>query len=206
MTTILLIRHAYWEGVGQVLAGRREGVRLSQEGVADAARLAAALAAIDLSAVYTSPLERARQTAAPLAGAHGLALRQEPGLLELDFGSWTGQPIAALETDPAWRRFNQERATARIPDGETMAEAVARARGALRDIAGAWGDALVAAVTHGDIIRGLVADALGLPLERLLQLEVDPASVSVVVSGPPARLALLNWRADSPAGLPLKSV
>jgi broad specificity phosphatase PhoE len=206
MTAILLIRHAHWEGVGRVLAGRHEGVRLSPEGAADAARLAAALARIDLAAVYTSPLERARETAAPLARAHGLAPLDEPRLLELDFGSWTGQSIAALETDPAWRRFNQERATARIPDGETMTEAVARARGALSDIAGAWANAMVAAVTHGDIIRGLVADAMGLPLERLLQLEVDPASVSILVTGPPARLALLNWRANKPAGLSLNSV
>lgn len=205
MTSVLLIRHAHWDGVGRVLAGRGAGTRLSPRGTAEAERLAGALAAIDLAAIYTSPLERARATAAPLARAHGLALREEPRLLELDFGRWTGQSIAALETDPAWRRFNEERATARIPGGESMSEAVARAREALREIAGAWGDASVAAVTHGDIIRGLVVDALGCPLERLLQLEIEPASVSILVTGPPARLALLNWRADGLGGLPLRS-
>jgi broad specificity phosphatase PhoE len=204
MTTFLLIRHAHWDGVGRVLAGRLEGVRLSPTGVAEAARLADALRSLELAAVYTSPLERARETAAPLARARGLKAQEESRLLELDFGRWTGELVAALRDDPSWRRFNDERATARIPDGETMAEAVARARDALHDIACRWGDALVAGVTHGDIIRGLVADALGLPLDRMLQLEVDPASVSVLVSGPPARVPLLNWRPDHLGGLPLK--
>ena len=206
MATVLLIRHAHWEGVGRVLAGRLKGIRLSPEGVAQARRLADALTGLDLAAVYTSPLERARETAAPLAGARGLALRDEPGLLELDFGRWTGEPIATLEADPEWRRFNEERATARIPGGETMAEAVARAGAALLEISSVWGDGLVAAVTHGDIIRGLLADALGLPLHRMLQLEVEPASVSLLVSGPPPRVPLLNWRADHLGGLPLKSI
>jgi broad specificity phosphatase PhoE len=205
MAILLLIRHAHWDGVGRVLAGRLEGTRLSPEGVAQARRLAEVLGGLALAAVYTSPLERARETAAPLAAAHGLPLHEEPRLLELDFGGWTGQSIAALEEDPAWRRFNRERATARIPEGETMGEAVARARDALRDIAAEWGDGMVAAVTHGDIIRGVVADALGLPLDRLLQLEVDPCSVSILASGPPPRLALLNWRLDSLAGPSLKS-
>jgi broad specificity phosphatase PhoE len=204
MTTFLLIRHAHWDGVGRVLAGRLEGVRLSPTGVAEAAHLADTLSSLDLAAVYTSPLERARETAAPLARAHGLEAREEPGLLELDFGHWTGEPISGLRDDPAWHRFNEERATARIPGGETMAEAVARAREALLEISSRWGDALVAVVTHGDIIRGVVAEALGLPLDRMLQLEVEPASVSILVSGPPARVALLNWRADHLGGLPLK--
>jgi broad specificity phosphatase PhoE len=204
MTTFLLIRHAHWDGVGRVLAGRLEGVRLSPKGVAEAARLAHALKSLDLAAVYTSPLERARETAAPLARARGLEAREETRLLELDFGHWTGEAIAALRDDPAWRRFNEERATARIPGGETMAEAVARARDALHDFSCRWQDALVAVVTHGDIIRGLVADALRLPLDQMLQLEVEPASVSILVSGPPARIPLLNWRADHLGGLPLK--
>jgi broad specificity phosphatase PhoE len=204
MTTFLLIRHAHWDGVGRVLAGRLEGVRLSPTGVAEAARLANALGNLALAAVYTSPLERARETAAPLARARGLQAQEEPRVLELDFGRWTGEPIGGLRDDPAWRRFNEERATARIPGGETMAEAVARAREALYDISCRWGDALVAVVTHGDIVRGLVADALALPLDRMLQLEVEPASVSILVTGPPARVPLLNWRADHLGGLPLK--
>ena len=204
MTTVLLIRHAHWDGVGRVLAGRLAGTRLSPRGVAEAGRLAEALAQLELAAVYTSPLERARDTAAPLARAHGLPLREEPRLLELDFGQWTGQSVATLQDDPSWRRFNRERGTARIPGGETMPEAVARARDALSEIVAGWGEARVAAVTHGDIVRGLVADALGLPLPRLLQLEVDPASVTILESGPPPRLTLLNWRADGLGGMPLK--
>ncbi len=187
-----------------MLAGRLEGVRLSPTGVAEAIRLAGALGNLDLAAVYTSPLERARETAAPLARARGLQAQEEPRLLELDFGHWTGEPIVGLRDDPAWRRFNEERATARIPGGETMVEAVARAREALHDISCRRGDALVAVVTHGDIVRGLVADALDLPLDRMLQLEVEPASVSILVTGPPGRVPLLNWRADHLGGLPLK--
>jgi probable phosphoglycerate mutase len=203
MTTFLLIRHAHWEGVGHVLAGRGRGVSLSEAGAVEASLLAGALVGLPIAAVYSSPLERARQTALPLACGLGLEPTDEPGLLELDFGHWTGRAIASLQSDPDWDRFNRERGTARIPGGETMAEAVARAGAALTEISRCRGDRLVAAVTHGDIIRGLLTAALGLPLDRLFQLEVEPASVSVIVTGSPAVVPVINWRPTHLGALPL---
>jgi len=203
MTTFLLIRHAHWEGVGRVLAGRGHGVSLSAAGATDASRLARALVRLPIAAVYSSPLERARETALPLARELGLEPTDEPGLLELDFGHWTGRAIAALESDPDWERFNRERATARIPGGETMAEAVARARAALTEISHCWGDRLVAAVTHGDIIRGVLTEALGLSLDRMFYLEVEPASVSVLVTSSSVVVPVVNWRPTHLGALPL---
>ena len=203
MTTILLIRHAHWEGVGRVLAGREPGIKLSASGAAEAEHLAGALVRLPIAAVYNSPLERARETALPLARRLGLEPTDAPGLLELDFGRWTGREIAALESDPEWQRFNRERGTARIPGGETMAEAVARARGALAELSRYCPDQLVAAVTHGDIIRGVLTDAFGLPLDRMFQLVVEPASVSVLVTGSPPLIPVINWRPTHLGGLPL---
>jgi broad specificity phosphatase PhoE len=203
MTTFLLIRHAHWHGVGRVLAGRGPGIGLSAAGIGEADRLARSLASLRIGAVYCSPLERARETAVPLARRLGLDTRDAPGLLELDFGHWTGRAIAALESDPDWQRFNRERATARVPGGETMAEAVARARAALAEISRDWPDRLVAAVTHGDIIRGVLTDALGMSLDRMFQLEVEPASVSVLVTGSAAVIPVINWRTTHLGGLPL---
>jgi broad specificity phosphatase PhoE len=203
MTTLLLIRHAHMEGVGQILAGRRAGVGLSAAGAAEADALARALAALPVAAVYTSPLQRARETALPLARQRGLESIDAPGLLELDFGEWTGRAIASLETDADWQRFNRERGTARIPGGETMAEAVARARVAVTEIADRWGGRLVAAVTHSDIIRGLLTDALGVPLDHIFRLEIEPASVSVLVTGTPAVVPAINWRASHLGSLSL---
>ena len=205
MTTFLLIRHAHWDGVGRILAGRTPGVGLSPEGAAEAERLAGALASLPVAAVYTSPLDRARETAGPIARRLGLEPREAPGLLELDFGRWTGKAIAELEADPDWGRFNRERGTARIPGGETMGEAVARARAALAEIAGCWEDRVVVAVSHGDIIRGVLADALGLALSRIFQLEVEPASVSVLVTGSPPVVPVLNWRPTHLGALPLEA-
>jgi probable phosphoglycerate mutase len=205
VTTFLLIRHAHWDGVGRILAGRTPGVGLSPEGAAEADRLAGALASLPVAAVYTSPLDRARETAGPIARRLGLEPREAPGLQELDFGRWTGKPLAELEADPDWGRFNRERGTARIPGGETMGEAVARARAALAEIAGCWEDRVVVAVSHGDIIRGVLADALGLALSRIFQLEVEPASVSVLVTGSPPVVPVLNWRPTHLGALPLEA-
>jgi broad specificity phosphatase PhoE len=204
VTTFLLIRHAHWQGVGRILAGRTPGIGLSPEGAAEADRLAGALASLPVAAVYTSPLDRARETAEPIAGRLRLEPREAPGLLELDFGRWTGRAISEIEDDPDWHRFNRERATARIPGGETMSEAVARARAALAEIAGGWGDRLVVAVSHGDIIRGVLTEALGLPLDRMFQLQVEPASTSVLMTGSPPVVPVLNWRPTHLGALPLE--
>ncbi len=185
--------------VGRRLAGRAPGVHLDPVGIAQAAALGAALAPVGLAAVYSSPLERAVETAAPLAQAAGVPVQASHGLLELDFGEWTGREIADLEDDPHWREFNLRRGTTRIPGGETMEEVLARAWTALEAIHRAHPGALVAAVSHGDVIRALLARCAGIPLDHLHRLEVAPASVSAVaVESWGTRLLTLNWRPDGP--------
>jgi probable phosphomutase (TIGR03848 family) len=180
MTTLLLVRHAECDGMGRRLNGRREGVRLTEAGRAQAAALAERLATIHLAAVITSPLERARETARAIAAPHGLTVEEDRSLVEIDFGRWTGAEIASLAGDPDWGRWNRERASARCPGGESMLEVQTRAWKGLERQMKAREGAVLAAVSHADVIRAVLAPALGLPLDQLLRIEIAPASVSVV--------------------------
>jgi broad specificity phosphatase PhoE len=119
----------------------------------------------------------------------------EDGLDELDFGDWTGLGFDALEGEPLWQQWNEARGTARPPNGESMAEAVARAASTLERLAQDHDGESIVAVSHCDIIRGLVAHYLGLPLDNLLRFDIDPASVSRLVLGAwGARIVNLNER------------
>jgi broad specificity phosphatase PhoE len=181
MLTVLLIRHATCDHVGQRIAGRAPGVCLNSQGRAEARLLAEALAARRIDAVYSGPLERAMETARELAKRLGRTPHVAAGLDELDFGEWTGRSIGSLEADPRWRAFNQARGATRIPGGELMGEAVDRAMAELARFGREHPDGLVAAVSHGDIIRGVLLRCLGMPLDAVHRIEtVAPASVSVV--------------------------
>ena len=196
MTEVLLIRHGLCDSVGRAIAGRAGGVHLNAAGVQQARRLADRLRALPIAAVYSSPLERARETAAPLGKRLGLPVRIASGLDELDFGAWTGRTLESLRGEPDWDRFNAERGSTRIPGGESMGEVVGRAGAELTRIAAEHPGRLVAAVSHGDVIRALLADFAGIPLDRMLRLEVAPASVSLVrLTGEPLVLTV-NWRSD----------
>lgn len=173
------------------------GVPLSAAGRAQASALAASLAGENIARIETSPLERARETAAAVADAvsAGEPVIQE-ALIEIDMGHWTGAAFDELADDPDWRRWNEERGTARIPGGETMAEAQARIVGHLRQLAAEPGDTTVAVVTHSDMIRGAVAWLLGLPLGHVHRFEIGPASVTRMVIGNwGGKLMSLNERA-----------
>lgn len=178
MTLLLLVRHAAHADVGLRLTGRADGRPLTTEGERQARAVALGLRDAGLSAVRTSPRLRARQTAEAVARAADLPLGEEPALDEIDFGAWTGLSFAELDGRPDWDRWNRARATARPPGGESMAEAVARIQGLALSLAEGRPGATVVLVTHCDMIRGLVAAALGLPLDNLLRLEVAPASVT----------------------------
>ena len=193
MTVVLLVRHGMCDPVGRVLAGRSPGISLNAAGREQAHALATALAPLPLAAIYTSPLERARETAAALAAQSGLEAGVCPGLVELDYGAWTGRSIESLAGDPHWREYNLKRGTTRIPGGESMDDVVGRASRALSEIAASDGDAFVAAVTHGDVIRALLACWMGMPVDRMLQLEVAPGSVSGVRLGPTPQVLTVNW-------------
>jgi broad specificity phosphatase PhoE len=193
--TILLIRHAVHVELGRVLSGRRRDVALSNEGLEQADIVADLLSIEPLAALYSSPRERAYYTARTIAEPHDLKVGIVDGLDEVDFGDWTGSAFDQLEGDPAWSEWNEARGSARPPSGESMAEAVERAVAALGEIAVEHNNEMIACVSHCDIIRGIIAHHLGLPLDHMLRFDVDPASVSRIALGAwGARIMTVNER------------
>lgn len=191
--TFLLIRHAAHVHLDRIFSGRLPGVALSDHGRAQADRLGAALADEPLDRILCSPLDRTRQTAEAVAAPHGIAAEAEDALLEIDMGDWTGRALDSFSDEPAWNAWNTERGTARIPGGETMAEAQARIVALLDRLAASDDGRTIAIVSHADMIRGAVAQALGLPLDNLLRFDIGPASVTRLVWGDwGARLMSLN--------------
>jgi broad specificity phosphatase PhoE len=182
--TVLLIRHASHGLLGRILCGRSEGVQLSEAGRAEAATLADRLArGPTLAAIYASPQRRTRETAEYLAEACRAPLSAEERLDEVDFGEWTGMAFEALAPDPRWRRWNEDRGRARAPGGESLLDVQARMAGFLTFVAEQHAGAVIAAVSHADVIKATLAYALGLPLHFYDRFEVAPASISAVVVG-----------------------
>mgnify|MGYP003664542825 CR=1 FL=1 len=168
---------------------------LSQEGLEQAEIVADLLAVEPLAAVYSSPRERAFYTAREIADQHEMKVQIADALDEIDFGDWTGLSFDALEGDADWQRWNEARGSARPPGGESMEEAASRATSALEQIAADHRDQTVACVSHCDVIRGVIAGYLGLPLDNLLRFDIDPASVSRLIVGEwGARVSSINER------------
>ena len=188
MATVLLLRHGLTALTGPVLAGHTPGVHLDERGRAQAAAVAERLRPVPLAAMVTSPLERCAQTAAAVAaGRDGLTVRTEPRLVEVRYGDWTGRPLKELARQPLWKVVQQHPAAAVFPgrEGEGLAQTQARAVAAIRDwdarvTAAAGPDAVWLACSHGDVIKAVLADALGLHLDLFQRIVVDPCSVSVV--------------------------
>jgi probable phosphoglycerate mutase len=200
VTAVLLIRHGRCDPVGHSIAGRAPGVRLNREGCLQAERLADVLGTLDFAAVYSSPLERALETAEPLARRRGLAVEELAELNELDFGDWTGRTLAELAGDSTWDDWNRARDSTRIPGGESMLEAVARADRGINAMRKRHPGGLVLAVTHGDVIRGLLCHVLGVSLNWIHRLEVSPGSVSLLrYEGEAPTVLVVNWE---PASVP----
>jgi broad specificity phosphatase PhoE len=177
------------------LSGRRRDVALSPEGLEQAEIVGDLLGVEPITAVLSSPRERAYYTARAIAEPHGLGVDIADGLDEVDFGDWTGLSFDALEGDHLWDEWNSRRSSARPPNGESMEEACRRSVTAIEQIAAAHADETIAIVSHCDIIRGLIAFYLGLPLDNLLRFDIDPASVSRLVVGSwGARVMSLNER------------
>jgi probable phosphoglycerate mutase len=177
---LLLIRHAHHDYIGRAIAGWLPGVSLSRQGRIEAAALADRLADARIVAIYSSPLERALETASPLAERLGLRIEIRPALGEVRFGDWTGRTMAELDADPAWQRFNNYRSGTRAPNGEWMLEAQARMTGELERIRRDHPNNAVAVVSHGDVIRAAVMHYAGIPLDLFQRIEIHPASVSVI--------------------------
>ncbi|MBW6465948.1 MAG: histidine phosphatase family protein [Brevefilum sp.] len=181
MTTILLVRHGQNDMVGKKLAGRLPGVNLNEHGKAQARRLAAALASLPLKAVISSPLERAQQTAEPIARIHNLPVEINSGLQEIDYGTWQGKSIKQLRRTKSWKVVQEQPSTFRFPEGETFAAAQSRIADTLRTLSAAYAEKdWIVCVGHCDMIRLAVAFFLEMPLDAFQRLQIDPASVTVL--------------------------
>jgi probable phosphoglycerate mutase len=190
---VLLVRHGTTPTTGAVLPGRAPGLHLADAGVAQAEAVAARLAALPrIDAVYCSPLERTRETARPVGQARGLPVKVDRGLLECDFGEWTGRPLKELAKEPAWATVQRYPSGFRFPGGESFLEMSARITGAVHRLAARHPGGVVVAVSHADPIKAAVADALGTHLDLFQRINVSPCSVTAVHYGPtgPAVLAV----------------
>jgi len=204
-TLVLLCRHALTGATGIVLPGRAPGLHLSDEGRRQAEALARRLGALRrIAAVYTSPLERARETARPVAQALGLPLRAERGLIECDFGDWTGRRLARLVRRPEWQAAQRHPSGFRFPGGESFTGMQARVAGTLARLVGGHPGRAVVAVSHADPIKAALAHALGMHLDLFQRLVIAPASVSVIVYRPegPRVLTVNSLGGDLAALLP----
>lgn len=180
-TLVLLVRHGLTATTGRLLPGRAPGLHLSDEGRRQADAVAKRIAALPrVAAVYTSPLERARETAMPIARARRLALRVDRGLLEVDIGEWTGQPIARASRKPEWQAVQRHPSGFRFPGGESFTEMQARVVGALGRLVARHPGRTIVAVFHADPIKAAVAHALGVHLDLFQRIAIAPASITAI--------------------------
>ena len=186
MTLVLLVRHGLTATTGTVLTGRTPGIPLDDRGRGQAAALGARLAAVPLDAIITSPLERCRQTAAAIAaGRNGwpAAVTEDERVSECKYGDWTGKPLKVLARDPLWRVVQAHPSAVTFPgeDGESMLDMQHRAVSAVRDWNAALGkNAAYVVCSHGDVIKAVIADSLGLHLDFCQRIQVDPCSLTVI--------------------------
>jgi probable phosphoglycerate mutase len=166
--------------LGVSLWGRTAGVTLDSKGELDAQRLAERFKDVPLDAIYSSPMERALQTAEPLARNARLEVQESERLNEIDFGEWTGKTFEELSSDETWRLFNTRRSVTTIPGGESFLEVQNRIVKELNAIATRHTDARVAVVTHADVIRAAVVHFSAMPVDLIDRIEISPCSVSVV--------------------------
>lgn len=192
MTTVLLVRHGKTTANDAgVLAGWTEGVSLDETGQAQVRALAGRLAAVPLAAVVTSPLQRCQETTALLLEGREVPVHPDDRVGEVRYGEWSGRELKKLAKDPLWRVVQSHPSAMTFPgeDGESMRAMANRAVDAVRD----WnarlgpdpadsggGDAVYAVVSHGDVVKAILADALGMHLDQFQRLVVDPGSVSIV--------------------------
>ncbi len=175
----MLARHAVTAQTGPVLSGRTPGIALSEEGCRQAANLGARLAGLPVAAVYASPIERTTQTAQAVASHHGLEVRPLPGVIEADYGGWTGRQLTELAATDLWKVVQRTPSRAAFPDGEGLAAMQARVVTALDQVVADHAGALVVVVSHADPIKAAIAQYTGVHLDLFQRITVAPASVSV---------------------------
>ena len=210
MSTVLLVRHGLTALTGPVLAGRTGCVHLDDRGRAQAENLARRMATLPLAAVVTSPLERCVETADAIAAAQAAPPQRnaDERLIECDYGDWTGRALKELVRDPLWKLVQTQPSAVRFPSGEALPEVAARAVQAVRDWDARLGaDALWVACSHGDVIKAVLADALGLHLDQFQRIVVDPCSTSIVryTDSRPYVMRVNDMGSDLTPYVPLKS-
>jgi len=188
MATVILVRHGRSSAnAAGVLAGRMGGVKLDEQGLQEAARAARRIAGVPVAAVVSSPLERCRQTARTIMGAQAgpLEIATERGITECDYGEWQGRALKDLAREKLWSTVQNQPSAACFPGGESLGAMQARSVEAVRRHdavveAGHGANAVWVAVSHGDIIKSVLADALGMHLDLFQRINVDPASISII--------------------------
>jgi probable phosphoglycerate mutase len=183
-TTILLVRHGQTPTTGKVLPGRAPGLHLAEAGLAQAKLVAERLAGLPITALYCSPLERTVETAAPIAEAFEVEAVHEPGLMECDFGEWTGRELAELYKLPEWATIQRAPSTFRFPGGESFPEMQHRIVSTIDRIRTTHEGQTIVCVSHADPIKAAVAYALGTHLDLFQRIVVSPCSVSAIAFAP----------------------
>jgi probable phosphoglycerate mutase len=192
-TTVVLVRHGVTEETGPILSGRRPGIGLSEKGRGQAEAAGRRLADLPVAAVYSSPLERCRETAEAVAAPHGLPVHDVPELFEADYGEWSGRKIEELRGTDLWKLVQVTPSAVRFPGGESVREMQSRIIGAVEDIVAAHPGQIVVAASHADPIKAVVAHYTGVHLDLFQRLFVSPASCTVLRFGPAgAALVKLN--------------
>ncbi len=193
MTHLYLVRHGHTDWADKKLAGWLPGVRLNATGAQQAEALVERLAPIPFAAIYSSPLERAVETASPLARARGLRVVKLPDLGEVRYGDWQGQSLKRLAKKKEWAIVQHAPSLMRFPNGESIREMQSRAVAGVERVAAAHPQGAVALFSHGDVIKAIVAHWIGMPLDTFQRLLIAPASVTVLSLGRfGARLLRLN--------------
>ena len=196
-TLVLLVRHGTTPTTGAVLPGRAPGLHLADRGVEQATAAAQRIAALQngkgtVSAIYASPLERTRETAKPIGQALGVRPKVDKGLLECDFGEWTGRELKELSKLPEWKTVQRNPSGFRFPGGESFVEMQTRIVGTIDRLRAAHPGGVVVAVSHADPIKAAVAHAMGTHLDLFQRVVVSPCSVSAILytDGGPIVLAV----------------
>lgn len=181
-TIVLFVRHGQTPTTGKKLPGRAPGLHLAPTGLEQARTAGERISALKkVSAVYASPMERTQETAAPIATACGLRVRTHKGLIEADFGSWTGKTLTSLRKLPEWKTVQSYPSGFRFPNGESFPEMQTRMTGAVAELVAKHPGETIVAVSHADTIKAAVADAAGTPLDLFQRIVVSPCSVSAVM-------------------------
>lgn len=194
-TTVLLVRHGQTPTTGRLLPGRAPGLHLAEQGVSQAERAGERIAELKrVDAIYCSPLERARETAAPIGKATGIRPKVERGLLECDFGDWTGAELKDLMKLPEWRTVQKAPSTFRFPNGESFTEMQVRIVSALDRLRARHPGGVIVCVSHADPIKAAMAHALGTHIDLFQRIVISTCSISAIA-----------WSTDGPIALTVNS-